>query len=155
MTQRIKLFFFWNMTYRTEPFFQYDSKKLSLSFQHDSDKYLTQRIELFSMTQRFCWIRHKESNFFLKYDQRIDFFLKICSQNFSVWFTELNFFPALLKEWNIWEDDSKHWTFIAIKHDTKNWTSFLIWLKELNLFVKYDAKSFEPFFYMTHRIEQF
>ena len=134
------------------------------------------------MTQRFCWIRLKESNFFFcEYDSKnrpfqkyvLRIVLKYDSQNWT-------YFSALSIEWNIWEYDSKNWSFIAIKHDTKNWTSFwcdpgveplsdmtqkielfVIWPQGLNFsdvtqriehFLNVSQR-IEPFINMTQRIE--
>ena len=147
MTQRIELF--WNMTFRTEPFFQYDSWKVNPSFQHTHRNWtflfnmtLTNiwlkelnlffeyesknwtlfmtRIELFffRLTQRFCWIELKESNFFFKKNDpknRTFYFLKICYENcFSEDSQNWTCFSALPQEWNIWEYDSKNWTSLEI-----------------------------------------
>ena len=75
----------------------------------------------------------KELNLLLSMTQRIEPFRTWLQKLnfFWTWFTEMNLFSALLEGWNIWEYDSKNWTF-------------LIWLKELNLL-----------FYMTQRIELF
>ena len=71
------------------------------------------------------------------------FFLKIWSKNFfSVWFTELNLFYHYEKngtfEWNkTWlkRIEPSFW------HDSKDWTFFLTWLKELNFFQKKYSKN--------------
>ena len=80
----------------------------------------------FRMTQRFCWIELKESNFFFFEDDpknRTFFFFKICSKNcFSEDSQNWTCFSALPQEWNIWEFDSKNWTLF----DSKNWTSLEI-----------------------------
>ena len=97
----------------------------------------------------FTWL--KESNLFFWTTQRIELFLKICSKKliFSIWFTELNLFSALLQECNLF---------------------FLTWLKELNHLFEYarerhcqsrpslslDSNTWEPFWkILTRRIELF
>ena len=155
MTHRNRTFLFnMTLTYLTqiiEPVFEYESKNWTF--------FMTQRIELFSewlkdfvendsKNQTFFWRWPKESNFFL---------LKICSKNcFSVWFTELKLFSALLKEWNIWVwlkelnflwYDSHNWTL----KNSKNWFSQL---QELNFFWKTWLKEFFTLFsHITQRIE--
>ena len=82
------------------------------------------------MTQRFVFFWLKELNFFYM-TQRIELF--------SVWIEELNL---------VVEYDSKNRTFFEC--DSKNWTLFKIWLKELNFlknvsknwtFFRYDSKN--------------
>ena len=125
-TQRIELFFFVNMTQRSESFFAHDSKKWTFLN-------ITQRIEPSFL------IRRKELNLFLNLTQRIDPFSKYDSKNrtfFSKWLKELNFSFS--------------------KCDSKNWTSFWIWFKELNFCQIYTTQSqrIEPlFFNTTQRIE--
>ena len=95
----------------------------------------------------------KELNLFRTWLQKLNFFW--------TWFTEMNLLSALLEGWNIWEYDSKNWTFFDLAHQRIEpffffWKSlffpkkhkfepfFSTWLKELNLL-----------FYMTPRTELF
>ena len=178
------------MTQRIEPFFsKYDLQQLNLL------KNMTQRIEpsfhkwLEDLTFLFqiCLI---ESNFFLKkkrwlqelifwkyqskyrnfilMTQRIEFFF------WKTWLTELNHFfhvthgiEPFFPTWLIVIEPFFFW------HDSKNWTLFGIWLKELKMFhefltqknwifFEYDSKIWIFFlecdsqnWFMTQRIEFF
>ena len=117
-----------------------------LNFLHDSKNWT-----FFRMTQRFCWKRLKESNFFFEYDpkNRTSFYrkyvLRIVFQYDSHNWT---YFSALLKEWNIWVwlkelnflwYDSHNWTL----KNSKNWFSQL---QELNFFWKTWLKEFFTLF---------
>ena len=95
---------------------------------------LTQRIEPFSnMTPSFERLSQNDSKnwIFLNVTQRIEPFF------FKMWLKELNLFSTC---------------------DSKNWTSFWIWFRELNFCLNYTTQSqrIEPsFFVTTQRIEHF
>ena len=164
---------FWNMTQRVEKFswvfdsknwifFEYDSKIWTFFFlnvTHRIEFFMTQRIEFFfveySMTKILLNNDSKNRTFFF-FERILCFFFERDSQNsknffqydslLQIWIELI--FSALPIEWNTWENDSKNWTFIAIKHDTKNWTSCEI------KFVLHDPKNW-TFSNMTQRIEPF
>ena len=127
--------FFFDMTQRIEPFLEYDSKSwkffmnfwlkelnlfwiwlenLNFSWMWLTELNFLTRIEFFSVWQRFCWIRLKESNLFLK----------ICSKNFffSVWFSELNLFFSITYRMEHLRERLKELNFYCNK----------TWHKELN-----------------------
>ena len=150
MTQRIQLFLIWlkelnpffNTTRRIEPFFlQYDAENWS-----------------------FCsWIWRRELNLlFLNMTQRIEpFFLEYDSKSWTFFMTVSFLKKKWVKELNLFQYDSKNWIsyyaffntthriepwFYWIQHTELNlfftWLKlFLVWLKELNLFVEYDSKN--------------
>ena len=141
-------------THRTEPIFSYDTLNWTLlsNMTHKNWTllfYMTQRIEpIFQMTQR------------IEYDSKNWMNLSNMTQKsffFWTWFTELNLFSALLIEWNIWEYDSKNWTFFdltqriepSVLHDPKNWTFFFFF--ENLCFLK--KSQIWTLFNMTQRIE--
>ena len=129
LTQRIESFL--NMTRKSELFF--------LNVTHRIEFFMTQELSFFQYDKDFVEYDSKNRTFFWKYVQRT--FFQYDSQNWT-------YFSALPIEWNTWENDSKNWTFIAIKHDTKNWTSCEI------KFVLHDPKNW-TFSNMTRRIELF
>ena len=118
---------------------------------------------------------------FLKYDSRIELFLKnYDSQNwalpinmthrmepfFSIWLKELNPFRNITQRTEPFSTyDSQNWTFFSIElfeYDSNEWffsicfeelNPFLIWPKELT-FGKM-SQIFEPFLNMTQRIDFF
>ena len=159
----IESFFFWHDS-KNWTLFGIWLKELKIFHE-----FLTQRIESFlNMTRKselFSWMWLTELNFLwlkelsffsmtkilLNTTQRIEpfFFWKFVQRTFFQ-YDSLNwtYFSALPIEWNTWENDSKNWTFIAIKHDTKNWTSCEI------KFVLHDPKNW-TFSNMTQRIEPF
>ena len=144
---------------------EYDSKNwTSFEITHDTKKL------------NFLWnkIWPKELNFFSDKTQRIDFFF---------WREELNPFfsdrtqriePFLdeSKTWELsFEHDPMHWTFLwlALEHVSMIWAFFdmtqsidFFLLKEINPFSRiwlepflHDSKIWEPFFYMTQRLQPF
>ena len=151
MTWRLELSFR-NMSHRIKPFWKKKERWLEelifrkISIKLKKHSLMIQRINwalFFRMTQRFCWIRLKESNFFfVNMTPRIDLFkkknvlrivLKYDSQNWT-------YFSALSLEWNIWEYDSKELIFYCNKTWHKELNLFLIWPKRLNFFLWYDPK---------------
>ena len=168
------------MIHRIEPFFPtWRVKNWTLLFN------MTQRIEPF---QKTCLIKFlskifKELNLLLSMTQRIELFLNMTPKIdfFWTWFTEMNLFSALLEGWNIWQYDSKNWTFFdltqriepSVLHDSKNWTFFtrgiyFFFFKfgSKNWFFQNFTSNYWPFFWiwltelnlfsnMTHRIEPF
>ena len=117
-------------------FFEYDSKTWIFFFEYDSKNWTfcsntTQRIEPFpDTTQRIepFLVQLKELNLFFYMTQRIELF--------PVWLTELNFFFKKKKRFTEIEP------FLCIR------------LREMDLFLGHDAKSWTPYFlHMTQRIE--
>ena len=154
----------WNMTQRIEKswfFIERIESFLNMTWKIELFLNVAHRIELFydSRTEFFFRMTKILLNttqsfelffFFLNMSQRIEpFFENMFNELFfsMILWIEL-IFSALPIEWNTWENDSKNWTFIAIKHDTKNWTSCEI------KFVLHDPKNW-TFPNMTQRIEPF
>ena len=130
------------------------------------------------MTQRkwifFCWMWHKELDFFFECDSFFLFFKKYESKNWTfVW-------KIWLTEWSLsFQYDTKNWIFLNItqriepfsKYDSKNWIFFSRgpvnvtqriepffpydsknWLfgkrvKDLNPFFEYDTQNWTLFFF--------
>ena len=133
MTQRIKLFFFETWLTELNHFSNMTQRNWTYLFNMTLTNIWLKELNFFPWLKDFVEYDTKNRTFFLNMTKEsIFFFWKYVLRTFSVWFTELNFFPALLKEWNIWEDDSKHWTFC------------FTWPKELNVFSN-----------MTQRVEPF
>ena len=136
-------------------FFEYDSKNWTIkkmTFFFEERK--TQIIEPF-----FWWLKeltsfqHDSQNWTNFYDYyRIEPF-------FSTWISEIEHFfcwqiwlkvlvyplwKICLKELNsLFEYESKNWTLSFLKNDSKNWTSFSKWLKELNHLFNMTQRYFE------------
>ena len=110
MTQRLGVFFFKNLTFMNRTFFPVWLKELTLFFFST-----TQRIEFFLETTT----------------QRIEIFsLQKTTQRivlFSIWLKNLSFFLQKKRPSRIQ---------LFEKDDSKNWTFFWVWLKELNPFQK-------------------
>ena len=141
MTQRMELFFkkwlkelifFWNMTHTIEPLV------MNLFFN------MTQRIELFCFLDLIFTVWLREFNFWKK--KKKTYWRKELNLTSWVWRKELN---------PLQKYDSKNRTFFSKEKDSKNWTFWEKWLKELNLFFSNTTQRIEFFFNTTHRIEPF
>ena len=119
---------------------QYDSKSWSLFFK------MTRRIEPF---------------LFSNMTQRIDFFKMLKELNLSsIWITFLHD-----SNWTLFLINTTQRVEFFTKNDSKCWTPFWIWLKELNLFCiglkelnfffqPFDSKNW-AFFYMSPKLKNF
>ena len=135
-------FFFLNMTRRIDPLFEYDSKnwtsfwvwfkELNLFFVYDSKNWTFFWIWLKELNL-FLWIWFKELNQKEKKTQRIE--------PFWTWLKELNLFFYKTQNWTFSHMTRRIEPFFP--YDSKNWTLFLIWFKEL------------LFLIMTQRIQLF
>ena len=152
---------FFSMTQRIEPFFSTTQRIELFSWNNDSQNWTfflektTQRIELFYLDSKNCtfsiWL--KELNlFYMTQNLSCFFFEKKDFQRIEAFWQrrlkELNFF-CLIQRINLFycdfqkidffkmiqriEYDSKDWTSFS-NLTQKNWTSFQLWLKKLNLF---------------------
>ena len=133
MTQRVELFFFFNltqrivcflkMTQRVEPLFEYDSENWT------SFLSMTQRIEppFLSMTQRI----------FLKMTQRNGPIRKKWSKNWAAFYYDSKnwiFFKTQTNEFLSMTHRIEPLFFELFQDDSKSWSLFSICLKELNPF---------------------
>ena len=107
------------------------------------------------------WQRVKELDFFFNVTQRIPF-VKYDSNGtffFQIWHKELNFFWVWLKEWNFFQKKNRLTELNLFSSNmTQRIEPFIswIWRLDLDLFSKYDSKSwtiFENSFDMTQRFE--
>ena len=141
------------MTQRIELFFCCDSKNWT-SFLYDSKNWTC----FFNMTQRIEYDSKDWTFFCFNMTQRIVSFFRWLELNaffFSMWLQELKKILNVTQrvELFFWRD-SKNWTsfFFLKKNETlrnetfsiwlKDWTFFLIWLKELNM-----TQRIEPLFW--------
>ena len=122
------IFFFKNISQRT---FFYDSKDwiFSLIWLKELNSFeMTHRVQPLFMNLFSIWLKELKS--FLQYDSKSSTFL-------------------------VFQHDSKNWTFFFLQFDSKNcvffwydskgWTLFWRWLKELNLFLSMTQRIEPPF----------
>ena len=146
MTHRIE-FFETKKTHRIEPFFSLT--EVNPSFQHESQYWTL----LFNMTQRmiFFWLTQKNWIEFLEYD----------SKNWARIFSKMTrrielFLEEWLKELNLVSKEKSQRVQLFFDYEVKNcflsfstWLEelnlFLICLKELSLFLEYDAQNWTFF----------
>ena len=184
-----------NVTQRVEVFLQYDSKSSTfLVFQYDS-KGWTPFHWIWLKELNLLLMRRKELNPFLICLKETNFYFSDMNDSKNYFLTKntqwIELFKMWLKELNIWtvcqKKDPENGTlwkwlfemthriepfFEPFQDDSKSWSLFSIWpkelnplffskcLKELNLFFSKCSKnwtslSFELLFYMTQRIELF
>ena len=121
------MIYFLNMTQRTELFFRYDTKKLNFFVECDSKSWTFFQCDSKSFLTKMTLSILP----FLKYDSRIELFLKnYDSQNwtlpinmthrmepfFSIWLKELNPFRNITQRTEPFSTyDSKNWTFFSIE----------------------------------------
>ena len=159
MTQRIEPFFSLNVTQRIEPFFLWMWR---------------QELELFlNMTQRiepFSYLKQRNELLFLWYEWLQELFFQTKNTQwielFEIWLKELNIWTmcqkedsesgTLLKFFLKWLIELNLFFFEPFQDDSKSWSLFSIWLKELNpLFFSKRLKELNIFFFSKNaqRIE--